>query len=88
MLKEFLKQNKKIIEAHVDKGSEPLFDCPPLIYSPIADPYANLIPPLPEERFPFLREMLKYVITQNISRSSIKDFVTACTAEKKKNEIM
>jgi len=71
MLKEFLKQNQKIIEAHVDAGSEPIFNYPPIIYSPPADPLASLTSSIPENRFSFLRKVVKHVFTQNELTSSI-----------------
>ena len=63
LLKEFLKTNKRVIETHVDLGSEPLFDCPPVIYSPPHDPYANLVSTRPEDRYPFLRQVVRHVLT-------------------------
>jgi hypothetical protein len=88
LLKEFLKKNKKAIENHVDLGSEPMFDCPPVIYSPPHDPYANITPVRPEDRFPFLRQIVRHVLTQNVHMNSIGDYVKAKRYQDVRDDIL
>ena len=76
-MKKFLKANKQIIETHINNGSEPLFEFPPVLYSPRKD--ANLSD-VPKDKFSYIKQIASCVLTKNEGRSTIPQIVEASTS--------
>jgi hypothetical protein len=70
-LRSFLKVNNQEIGKLVQNGTAPLFEYPPLLFSPHSKiPIKELSD---EDRYPFLKVLIKHVFLKNEGRLSVKE---------------